>query len=252
MNSRSASTLFAAACVAAASAAHALPLSDRASFELFAGGDVGMHGPIRDSFNSPGADGPTTFNHLGLEDMYAHSYDAGAEFDYAVDSHLQAFARGAYSKLGGADQRIGMLFSDSQGVQKIDARFGDANTKEVDLGARYLFGTGETWRPFFGAAIGETRLSGKSAMVGEPGGAPTTRVELSRPSTVFSQRLETGVQYSPMRNFDVRLTAAATHDENGRPSGDPNLAMLGLTEDNRSIVRGHWDFPAEVGAVWHF
>jgi hypothetical protein len=69
---------------------------------------------------------------------------------------------------------------------------------------------------------------------------------------VFSQRLETGVQYSPMNNFDVRLTAAATHAENGRPSGDPNLAMLGLAEDNRSLVRGHWDFPAEVGAVWHF
>ncbi|MEO8017135.1 MAG: hypothetical protein ABI769_04930 [Pseudomonadota bacterium] len=147
---------------------------------------------------------------------------------------------------------IGNLFSDSQGVQAIDAQFGDAHSTQVDFGARYMLGNGETWRPFFGAAIGETRLSGTSAMVSEPGGAPTTRVQLSRASSVFSQRVETGVQYSPMGNFDVRLTAAATHAENGRPSGDANLAMLGLAEENRSIVHGHWDFPAELGAVWHF
>ena len=252
MKPRSASSLFAAACVAAASAAHALPLTDRASFGLFAGGDVGMTGTIRDSFNSPGADGTTTFNRLKFGDMYRNNYTAGGEFDYAVDSHLSGFIRGAYSKMGGANQEIGMLFSDSQGVQTINAQFADANATKFDVGGRYLFGSGDTWRPFLGAAIGETRLSGTSAMVTETSGASVARVELSRPSTVFSQRVETGVQYSPMPNFDVRLTAAADHSENGRPSGDPNLALLGLADDNRSIVRGHWDFPAEIGAVWHF
>ncbi|MEO8017136.1 MAG: hypothetical protein ABI769_04935 [Pseudomonadota bacterium] len=95
MNPRSASTLVAAACVAAASTARALPLNDRASIELFAGGDVGMPGTVRNSFNMPGDDGTTTFNHLDFSDMYRHNYTGGAEFDYAVDSHLSAFARGA-------------------------------------------------------------------------------------------------------------------------------------------------------------
>jgi hypothetical protein len=64
--------------------------------------------------------------------------------------------------------------------------------------------------------------------------------------------VETGLEFSPLHNLDLRLTAAASHIQSGRPSGDPNLALLGLDEENRSVVRGHWDFPAEIGAVWHF
>ena len=75
--------------------------------------------------------------------------------------------------------------------------------------------------------------------------------ELAPENTVFQQRLETGLQYSPMRNFDLRLTAAASHTNHDDRSNDPNLALLGL--DNQSgDDRGHWDYPAELGAVWHF
>ena len=251
MNPRSITSMFAAACVAAASAAHALPLNDRASFEFFAGGNVGMPGAFRSEFNSPGPDGPTLYQHLGFDDVYHSNYTGGAEFDYAVDSHLSAFARAAYSKFDGANREVGALFSDT-GRQVINAQFGDANTKELDLGARYTFLTGEKWRPFLGAAIGASRNSATTAMVSEPGGAPTTRVELARESTVLEERVETGLQYSPARNLDLRLTAAASHLNSGRPSGDANLALLGLEDANRGMVRGHWDFPAEVGAVWHF
>jgi len=252
MNPRSASTLFAAACVAAASAAHALPLSDRASFELFAGGSIATPGTFREAASIDGPDGSTSFNRLDFGDVYSSGYTGGAEFDYAMDSHLSAFARAAYSQFNGANRQVGALFSETDGHMPIDARFGDAHTGTLDIGARYSFTAGEKWHPFVGASFGASRVSEMTAMVSEPGGAPTTRVELGRASTVFEQRAETGVQFSPMENFDLRLTAAASHVDSGRPSGDTNLGLLGLDEENRSLVRGHWNFPAEIGAVWHF
>ena len=66
MKPRSASSLFAAACVAAASAAHALPLSDRASFELFAGGNVATPGSFRGPLNMDEPGGATHYRSPGL------------------------------------------------------------------------------------------------------------------------------------------------------------------------------------------
>jgi hypothetical protein len=113
------------------------------------------------------------------------------------------------------------------------------------VGARYTFSTGEKWRPFVGAAIGASRLSDTTAVVDD------TQVTLGKAETVFQQRVETGLQYSPMRNFDLRLTAAATHVNGRNGSDDPNLVLLGLDESN-SGVHAHWNYPAEIGAVWHF
>ena len=251
MNPSSISRLFAAACVAAASAAHALPFSDRASVELFAGGTVGTPGSFRGSFNSTGEGGTTTYDRLAFDDVYHHDYTAGAELDYALGEHLSTFARVAYSQFGGTSREIGTFFGGSQGRVPMFARFGDADSRELDVGARYAFFSGETWRPFLGAALGATRMSGTFAVAGAPGDDPATRVDLGRESTVFEQRVETGVQYSPMRNFELRLTAAASHVGAGRGSDDPNLALLGLDEA-QSRVRAHWDYPAELGAVWHF
>jgi hypothetical protein len=246
MKPRSASTMFAAACVAAASAAHALPLSDRTSFELFAG-SVSAPGAFRGPMSIEGADSTTEYSRLNFDDAYHHDYSAGAEFDYNVDSHLTAFARAAYSQLDGKNHEIGFS-SSSSGLADpvpIEARFGDTDTRALDVGARYTFAKGEKWRPFLGASLGASRWSDSFAMV------DNTRVALAKADTVFEQRLETGVQYSPMRNFDLRLTAAATHVNGGGASDDPNLALLGLDEAT-SGVHAHWNYPAEIGAVWHF
>ena len=123
--------------------------------------------------------------------------------------------------------------------------FGDADSRELDLGARYTFAMGEKWRPFIGAALGAERVSDTHAMVAN------TRVALGKADTVFQQRVETGLQYSPMRNFDLRLTAAANHVNGGDASNDPNLGLLGL-DSVHTGVQAHWDYPAEIGAVWHF
>jgi opacity protein-like surface antigen len=237
--------MFAAACVAAASAAHALPLSDRTSFALFAGGDLSTPGSIRGPVDTSEPGGATHYGSLNFDDAWHHDYTAGAEIDYNFDSHVSAFARAAYSQFDGRTHDIGTHDSIADGRTAINAHFDDADSAELDVGARYTFAMGEKWRPFVGAALGAERVSDTFAVV------DNTRVELGKEDTVFQQRVETGLQYSPMRNFDLRLTAAATHVNGRNGSDDPNLVLLGLDESN-SGVHAHWNYPAEIGAVWHF
>jgi len=49
----------------------------------------------------------------------------------------------------------------------------------------------------------------------------------------------------------LTLTAGAGQTNATDGSNDPNLASLGLDNSNGEM-RGHWDYPAELGAVWHF
>jgi len=37
----------------------------------------------------------------------------------------------------------------------------------------------------------------------------------------------------------------------GDASADTNLGLLGL-DSAHTGVQGHWEYPAELGAVWHF
>ena len=245
MKPRHAYTMFAAACVAASSAAHALPLSDRTSFELFVGGNVATPGSFRGPLNMDVPGSATHYDRLNFDDAYHHDYTGGAEFDYNFDSHVTAFARAAYSQFDGQNREIGRQDSIADGRVPIDASFGDADSRELDLGARYTFAMGEKWRPFIGAALGAERLLDTHAVVGN------TRIALGKAGTVFQQRVETGLQYSPMRNFDLRLTAAANHVNGGDASNDPDLGLLGL-DSAHTGVQAHWEYPAEVGAVWHF
>jgi opacity protein-like surface antigen len=244
MKPRSASSLFAAACVAAASAAHALPLSDRASFELFAGGNLATPGSFRGPLRIESPQGVTNYTRLDFDDAYQHDYTAGAELGFNLDSHVSLFAQAAYSRFNGQNHEIGYT-APTAGFVPIHAQFSDVNSGELELGARYTFAMGEKWRPFVGAALGAEHVSDTYATV------DNVRVGLGKSGTLFQQRVETGLQYSPMENFDVRLTAAASHVDGGKSADDPYLALLGLDSSN-STMHAHWDYPAEIGAVWHF
>ena len=255
MNSRLTSSVLAAACVAASSAAHALPFTDRSSFVLFAGGNVSMPGSFSgqtEPLQTTDPLGSTTYNDLKFSDAYKNGVIGGAEFDYAMNSHVSGFARFAYTEFDGSTQTVGEFVPPVDGASRpVSATFGDTATRELDLGARYTFSAGAKWRPFVGAALGASHLSATRAQVENINGFGDTHVELAPESTVFQQRLETGLQYSPLPDFDLRLTAAASHTDHDNRSSDPNLALLGL--DNPSgDDRGHWDYPAELGAVWHF
>jgi hypothetical protein len=246
-------SLFAAACVAAASAAQALPETDgKLSFELFAGGNVAMPGSFRgETVPLESSAGSAVYHDLKFDDAYAHRLSGGAELGYAIDDHLSTFARATYNQFDGDHVNIGQFEPTTGTSRELGAKFGDTATREFDLGARYLFSPWGRLSPFAGAALGATHLSAARASVDNFNGFGDTRVELGKAQTVFSQRAEVGLQFAPVRSFDVRLTAAADHVNADTKSDDPNLAAMGLA-NARGDVRGHWDYPLELGGVWRF
>jgi hypothetical protein len=249
------SLVFAAACAAASAAAHALPLTDNASVEFFAGTNAAVAGDFRGNdlaFQLPGSAGAITYDHLNLDDAYHGKYTAGAELDFKLAPQLTAFGRAAYSQFDGSTERVGTFEPQSlTPLSTVTARFGDTASRELALGMRYNFLEGARVQPFVGAAVGATRLDATYATIEPIGNLDATRVRLSNTGSVFEQRLETGVQYSPWTNFDLRLTAAASHVDGVGRSDDPNLALVGL-DNVHGDVRGHWNYPAELGGVWHF
>ena len=252
MNTRSVSFSVAIALAGGAAAVQALPLGDRASVELFAGGNAGVPGSFSDgSTRLQGTSGgDIAFDRVRFGDAYDNRYTGGAELDYAFDSHVSGFARASYAQFNGQKREVGALFGDA-GRVPIDARFEDNDARQLDLGARYTFAPEAHVRPFIGVALGASDLSATRAMVDNPAAGGATRVELAKGGTVFEQRLETGVQFSPLDHFDIRLTAAASHLGGQKASDDPNLALLGVAPSH-STVGARWEYPAELGAVWHF
>lgn len=253
MTSRSIPLFVAIALAGGAAAAQALPLRDHASIELFAGANVGVPGSFRTgpgSITTPET-GAASYNDLKFSDAYDHRYTGGAELDYAFDSRLSAYARAAYSQFDGTNRVIGSFIASGAGAAPINARFGDNSMRQLDLGARYTFAPGARLRPFVGLGVGAAELSATRAVVDDVAAGTTLNAELGRADTVLEERIETGLQFSPMRNFDLRLTAAASHLGGQRPSNDPNLAVLGI-DSPHGDVPGRWDYPAELGAVWHF
>ena len=106
-------------------------------------------------------------------------------------------------------------------------------------------------RPFVGLALGAEKLSPTRAAFLNIGGADTTNVVLGEADTVFQQRIETGLQFSPADRFDLRLSLAANHVDADTKSSDPNLALVGL-DNTQADVRSHWEYPIELGGVWKF
>lgn len=255
MKSSATTSMFAAACVAAASAAHASDFTDKSSLVLFAGGNAEMPGSFRGQtvpFDSVDPTGSTVYHDLKFEDAYDHRYTMGAEFDYAVNSELAAFGRYGYSTFNGTEHVVGEFTpSPIDTAQPVSAKFGDTDTQEIDIGARYTFAPGAKFRPFVGAALGAEHLGATRAEFANVSGVGTTEVVLGKADLVFQQRFETGLQYSPLQNFDLRLTAAATHVDADTRSDDPNLALVGL-DNTQADVRAHWTYPVELGAAWHF
>jgi hypothetical protein len=251
MNPRTLS-FFIAVALGGAAAAQAVPLGDRASVELFVGGNAGLPGSFSDGSThlQNTTTGDIAYDRVHFDDAYDHRYTGGAEFDYAIDSNLAAYARASYAEFNGERHEVGSLFGDD-GRVPINAQFEDNTQRQLDLGARYTFSPEARLRPFVGLALGASDLSATRAMIDNPAEGGATRVMLAKGGTVFEQRLETGVQFSPLDNFDIRLTAAASHLGGQKASDDPNLALLGVAPSH-STIGTRWSYPAELGAVWHF
>jgi hypothetical protein len=75
-------------------------------------------------------------------------------------------------------------------------------------------------------------------------------VRFTRPATVFSQSLETGVEFNPNTNFGVRFSVDADHMGAPPSARDPMLSDLGY--DAAHDAEGRWTFPVAVAASFHF
>ncbi len=94
----------------------------------------------------------------------------------------------------------------------VAAHFGNADNMSFELGSRYFWQTGTDWRPFAGAALGATHLDAIRASFTSPEtGLDLPNAQFTRSGVVFSQSLETGVEYDPDSNFGVRLSVNADH-----------------------------------------
>jgi hypothetical protein len=131
------------------------------------------------------------------------------------------------------------------------ARFSDADNMTLQFGSRYFIPTGTDWRPFAGVALGATHLDTIRADVTSADlGTELSNLRFTRAGTVFSQSLQTGVEYAPSSAFGLRLSVDADHF--GRPlnGDDPRLTGVGFAanEDAHSL----WSFPVAVAANYRF
>ena len=246
---------FAAAGIGIGAAARADSFGERSSVTFFVGANADMPGSFRGQtvpFETGDPAGATVYHDLKFSDAYNDRYTTGAEFDYALNPSITAFGRFAYQTFNGQETQVGTWRStDLSESHPVSARFSDTNAQEYDVGARYLFGKFDGVAPFFGLAVGAERLSAAHADFLNVSGTGSTNVVLGEADTVFHQRAETGVQFSPAKSVDLRLTVAANHVDADTKSNDPNLAMVGL-DPTEAVYRHHWDYPVELGAAIKF
>ncbi len=234
------------------------------TMSIFGGDSVGISGRLRAPGTSSitdlgtfdptltGETGTLTLDKLRYDDLFRHRYDTGVEVGYAFSDNLQSFGRFSYDGLAGRTRRIGSLTVGGLGTPSpLDARFSDANNMSLDVGTRYFFSTSTPWRPYAGAALGATHLDAMRATLSVPDTAlDLTNLRFTRSSLVFSQSVETGVEYSPSTNFGVRFSIDADHVGAPKSAHDPSLAELGF--DSSHDAEARWTFPVAVAATYHF
>jgi hypothetical protein len=199
-----------------------------------------------------GDGGALSLDKLKYDDLFRHRYDTGLELGYSLSDNLQTFSRFSYDGLEGRSRRIGTLTSEGlTSPAPLDARFSDADNMSLDVGSRYFWSTGTAWRPYASAALGATHLDSMRATISVPDTAVDLKnVRFTRPGTVFSQSLETGVEFNPTNSFGMRVSVDADHFGTPRSAHDPALAELGF--DSAHDAQGRWTFPVALAATYHF
>lgn len=234
------------------------------TMSIFGGDSAGMSGDLRAPRTTSltdlgtldpalsGASGTLTLDKLRYDDLFRRRYDTGFELGYTFSDNLQSFGRVSYDNLSGRNRRIGELQIDGlSALSPLDARFKDSNNVSLDFGTRYFFSTNTPWRPYAGASLGATHLDAMRATISVPDTAlDLTNVSFTRPSTVFNQSIETGVEYNPSSSFGVRFSVDADHIGSPRSARDPSLSELGFDAGHDADAR--WDFPVAVAATYHF
>ena len=199
-----------------------------------------------------GTPGALSLDKLKYEDLFKRRYDTGLELDYSLTDNLQTFGRFNYEALGGRTRSIGEFGGESlTSPTPVTARFADEDNSSLELGSRYYWSTGSNWRPFAGLALGATHMDAIRASLAAPVADPDLKnLRFTRTGTVFSQSLETGVEYNPSNEFGVRLSLDADHMGTPPSADDTRLAGLGFNAGDDAHSR--WAFPLTVAASYHF
>jgi hypothetical protein len=248
----------------AASSAFAADEASPWSMSIIGGDSVGVTGSMRSPTTSTitdlgavdpalaGSSGTLSLDKLRYEDLFKRKYDTGMEVDYSMNDNLQTYGRFNYEGLGGRTRTIGDLSTASlSSASPLTARFADADNTSLELGSRYFLTTGTQWRPFAGAAIGATHLDAMRASLASPdAGLDLKNVRFTRSGTVFSQSLETGVEYDPSTALGMRFGVQADHSGAPPSADDPTLQSLGFNDGNDAKSR--WSFPVSLAATYHF
>lgn len=200
-----------------------------------------------------GTSGTLGIDKLKYNDLYHRTFDTGLELNYSFSDNLQSFGRFNYEALDGRTRRVGTLTADPliTGAEPVRASFADQDNKSLEFGSRYFWTTGTEWAPFAGFSLGATRLDSVRANFVVPNTLiDVHNVQFTRPATVFSQSVETGVEYNPSRNFGVRFSVDASHMGDQPSARDPDAAELGF--DSTHDAKDRWSFPVAIAASYHF
>ncbi|MEJ1961245.1 MAG: hypothetical protein WDO56_06765 [Gammaproteobacteria bacterium] len=226
MKTRSIQILTAMAVVAAsARTASAADQSGAWSLSILGGDSVAESGSLRSPASATitdlgvldptlaGSSGTLSLDKLKYEDLFKRRFDTGLELDYSFTDNLQSYGRFGYASLDGRTRSIGELTGGSiSEPTSVTARFGDQDNMSFELGSRYYWSTGSSWRPFAGLALGATHMDGIHASLATPVADPDLQnLHFTRAGTMFSQSVETGVEYNPTNEFGVRLSLDASH-----------------------------------------
>jgi hypothetical protein len=265
MNPRNVGILASLAIIAGARAANAdTPADSPWGIAVYGGDTVTEAGRLRSPLSSTipdlgalnpqfgGTSGTLSLDKLRYDDLFRQDFATGLELNYSFSPNLQTYGRFDYATLDGETRRIGFLSSDVLGgSEAVNARFHDEDNKSLELGTRYFWPTGTAWEPFAGIALGATRLDAIRANFGTADRAiDLTNVSFTRPATVFSQSLETGVEFNPNTSFGVRFSVDADHMGAPPSSRDPLLSELGYDAAHEAEAR--WTFPVAIAASFHF
>ncbi len=234
------------------------------SLSISGGASVGESGALRSAMTADftdlgtldptlsGQSGTLRLDSLRYEDLFRRRFDTGLELDYSFSQNLQTYGRFGYDSLGGRTTTIGTLDSASLGTPaEVRAHFDDADNMSLQFGSRYFWTTGSDWRPFAGLALGATHLdSMRATLTSADLSTDLTDLRFSRAGIVFSQSLETGVDYTPNSALGLRLSVNADHF--GRPPNgdDARTSVLGFGPSDEA--HSLWSFPVSIAANYRF
>ncbi|MEJ0039137.1 MAG: hypothetical protein WDO68_24290 [Gammaproteobacteria bacterium] len=199
-----------------------------------------------------GTSGTLRLDKLRYEDLFRRSFDTGLELDYSFNPNLQSYGRFGYASLDGRTRTIGALDNallDTPAA--VRAHFANADNMTFEFGSRYFWTTGTDWRPFAGFALGSTHLDSMHATVTSTAlASDLTNLRFTRTATIFSQSLETGVEYTPSSAFGVRLSVDADHV--GKPPNADDARLTGLGFGPNDDAHSLWSFPVSIAANYRF